>query len=238
MITGIVVALAEELSTLTTQKIDKGSCILANDHLLIAFSGAGADNAETAAELLINQGASRLISWGCAAGLSDLAKPGDLTLANCLVGADLSNKSIDAAWHQHSVGIIEKHSDIRIRNGKIVESRELVVSSREKKKLNLASGAVALDMESAAVARVADRHKLKFLVIRAIADPVGMDLPKAVAYALNDQGDVSLRKLLSYLTRHPAELPKLIKLGAHFHKAKRTLVKAADLLEFIIDFRD
>lgn len=238
MITGIVVALAEELSTLTAQKIDKGSCISANKHLMIAFSGAGPDNAETAAEILIKQGATRLISWGCAAGLSDWVKPGDLTLANCLVDADRNNKNIDEAWHRHSVGILEKYSDITIRNGKIVESRDLVVSSREKKELNWASGAVALDMESAAVARVADRHKLKYLIIRAIADPVDMDLPKAVAYSLNDQGDVSLGKLLSYLIRHPNELPKLIKLGVHFHKARRTLIKVADHLEFIIAFQD
>ena len=64
MITGIVIALPQELETLTTRKIAKGSTIVLSKNLLLAYSGAGAENAQTAANLLIEQGATRLISWG------------------------------------------------------------------------------------------------------------------------------------------------------------------------------
>ena len=63
MITGLVVALPEELTTLTQKKIAKGRCFFITDKLLVAYAGAGPANAQSAAELLVAQGATRLISW-------------------------------------------------------------------------------------------------------------------------------------------------------------------------------
>ena len=70
MITGIIVALPEELTTLTTKKIAKGSFLYITENILVIYSGAGSVNAATAANLLIANGATRLISWGCAAALA------------------------------------------------------------------------------------------------------------------------------------------------------------------------
>ena len=44
MITGIVVALPEELATLTSQKVAKGGYLMLNNQLVVAYSGAGAVN--------------------------------------------------------------------------------------------------------------------------------------------------------------------------------------------------
>ncbi len=99
MITGIVVALPEELSTLTSKKIDKGCCVFITDTIVLAYSGAGANNARTASELLIAQGATRLISWGCAAALSETLKPGDLVLADTLIDAEGTQIGIHPDWH-------------------------------------------------------------------------------------------------------------------------------------------
>ena len=85
MITGIVVALPEELASLTSKRIDKGHCVFIADKLLVVYSGVGADNAAKAAELLINKGASQLISWGCAAALAPAIKSGDLVIADRLI---------------------------------------------------------------------------------------------------------------------------------------------------------
>jgi len=41
VITGIVVALPEELTTLTPKKIDKGGCHFVAEKLVVAYSGAG-----------------------------------------------------------------------------------------------------------------------------------------------------------------------------------------------------
>lgn len=239
MITGIIVALPEELSTLTSTKIDKGHCVFISDTLVVACSGTGTNNARASAELLIMKGAARLISWGCAAGLSASVKPGDLIVADHLIDADASKIAVNPEWRRYTVNILQQQAGENpgfVVGGSLAESKMLIETSHEKKQLHSLTGAVALDMESAAIARIAGNHNLGFLSIRAIADPVTMNLPKAIAYSMNDQGDIMLSKLLLFLALHPLELSGLIQLGQHFNKAKRSLKKVAGLLEPIISF--
>ena len=91
-------------------------------------------------------------------------------------------------------------------------------------------------MESAAIARVALEHGLPFLVVRAIADPVAMNLPQAIDYSLDDQGEIQVEKLALFLVLHPLELPGLIKLGVHFKAAKKTLKLIARELDIVTGF--
>jgi adenosylhomocysteine nucleosidase len=63
-----------------------------------------------------------------------------------------------------------------------------------------------------------------------------MNLPRAINYSLNDQGEMVLRKLLLFLFLHPAELPGLIKLGLYFNAAKKTLKSISGHLDKVIDF--
>jgi len=234
VITGIVVALPEELTTLTSKKIDKGRCFYITDKLLVVYSGAGHVNAKSASELLVAKGANRLISWGCAAALSESLKPGDLILADELIDAGNVVMAASADWLAYAKNSLAKF--VVIQSGRLAESTSIVSSSKEKKQLHAITGAIALDMESVAVARVAKQHILPFLTIRVIADPVNMDLPRAIYYSLNDQGEMVLRKLLLFLFLHPAELPGLIMLGFHFNAAKKTLKSIAGHLDKVIDF--
>lgn len=234
MITGFVVALPEEVCTLTTQKIVKGCCTFIADDQIIINSGAGPENARLAAEQLIANGAQQLISWGCAAALEPGLKPGYLVLATQLTDADLTLIKVDNNWLNFNQQKLKQH--LIIQSGGIAESKTLVASSSDKKQLHLKTGAIAVDMESIAVAKVAEQHKLPFLAIRAIADPANMNLPKAVSVALNKQGEVELGKLLRFLAMHPSELPGLIKLGLHFNAAQNTLKKVAKHLNEITSY--
>lgn len=231
MITGIVVALPEELTTLTSKKMDKGRSLPIADTIRLAYSGAGAVNAAAASERLVAEGATRLISWGCAAALDASLKPGDLVLADKLMDAGQNEMTIDAGWHGDvKTGLA---AFIAVHAGCLAESQSLVSSGRDKKQLRAITGAVALDMESIAIAKVARQHDLPFLAIRAIADPVDMDLPLAIHHSLNAQGDVVLGRLLRFLVAHPAELPGLIKLGLHFNAARKTLKSIAGHLDTV-----
>jgi len=234
VITGIVVALPEELTTLTSKKIDKECCLFITDKLLVAYSGAGPANAKSAAEMLVAEGAVRLISWGCAAALHGSLKPGDLILADKLIDAGHVVMAANAEWHSHTKNILATGMDVH--TGLLAESISIVSTSKDKKQMHSITGAVALDMESIAIARVARQQTLPFLVIRVIADPVNMNLPLAINYSLNDRGEIMLRKLLSFLVLHPAELPGLIKLGLHFNAARKTLKSIAKHLDKLTDY--
>lgn len=234
MITGIIVALPEELTTLTSKRISKGHCLFIADKLLVAYSGAGPNNALLAAELLVAKGAARLMSWGCAAALSASLKPGDLILADKLIDAGNIEMAVNADWYSYTKNRLAKF--VVVHSGSLAESISIVSSSMDKKQLHSITGAVALDMESIAIAKVARQYNLPFLSIRVIADPVNMNLPLAINYSLNGRGEIVLRKLLLFLFLHPAELPGLIKLGLHFNAAKKTLKSVANHLGIMADF--
>ena len=234
MITGLVVALPEELTTLTSKKIEKGNCLFIADQLLVAYSGAGSTNAKAAAELLVAKGATRLISWGCAAALGASLKPGDLILADKLIDAENNKLDINADWHSYSRSILSKFVDVTC--GCLAESVSIVSTSTDKKHLHSLTGAVALDMESIAIAKVARQYTLPFLAIRVIVDPVEMSLPLAINHSLNDKGEMVLKKLLVFLFLHPAELPGLIKLGFNFNAAKKTLKSVSKQLDRLANF--
>jgi adenosylhomocysteine nucleosidase len=240
VITGIVVALIQELDTLTSKKvIAKGQSIFLTKTVALAYSGAGANNAKAAAELLISQGATQLISWGCAAALSDNLQSGNLVLANGLIDADGGATPVNADWHHHAKTVLSKlacESGFALRCGDLLESKILVSTSHDKRQLYQDTKAIALDMESVAIAKVALAHNIPFLAIRAIADPVTMDLPAAVSHALNEQGDVQIGKLLKFLLWHPSEAKGLLVLGQQFNAAKNTLQLVAKELEHLTTY--
>jgi hopanoid-associated phosphorylase len=237
VITGIVVALPQELTTLTSKQIKKQGCTFIAENLLVACSGTGPLNAQSAAKLLVANGATRLLSWGCAAALCASLKPGDLILPDKLVEAEglgSANSYISKDWLDDVRNSLA--SSVIVHTGSLAESQNIISSSKNKQQLRNLTGAVALDMESAAIARVALEHGLPFLVVRAIADPVTMDLPQAIDYSLDDQGEIHLGKLALFLVLHPLELSGLIKLGVHFKAAKKTLKSIARELEKVTGF--
>jgi nucleoside phosphorylase len=135
-------------------------------------------------------------------------------------------------WLEHACALLDDCS--QIRRG-IAESNGVIASAAEKQKLAMKFNAAALDMESAAVAKVANRKGLPFLSVRAIADPCDMDLPEAVVTAVDASGQVDLLKLVFHLLKHPYQLPALIRLGLHFKAAKDTLTRAGKMLDKLIE---
>lgn len=243
MITGIIVALAEELNTLKTlpdalwePNLPRGKFVFLTDNVLLIHSGAGAENARKAAELAIEKGATKLMSWGCAAALSPDLKMGDLVLAESLISSDGQEISVNATWHQHAKKVLG--SEIIAYKGALIASEKIVSSAQEKQAIFEKTGAIALDMESGAIAKVATHYALPFLVIRAIADPASMDLPNALENALNEKGEVAITRILKSIVLNPKEIPHLIQVGQYFQIAKKTLSNTAKNLTKIINVND
>lgn len=242
MITGIIVALAQELSTLKTlpdalweRSMRRGKFIFLTDDVLLIYSGAGAQNASKAAELAISKGATQLISWGCAGALSHELKMGDLVLADSLLSIDGTQTPVNAAWHEHTKTILG--STVAVYRGALLNSQDVISTAQEKQAIYEKTGALAIDMESHAIAQVAQHYALPFLAIRAIADPSTMDLPVAISGALNDEGEIDMSKIVFSLARNPKEIPHLIQIGQYFQIAKQKLSTVASQLPQIIAFQ-
>jgi adenosylhomocysteine nucleosidase len=217
---GIVVATTAEARSLTKHPLASGGALL-------QISGIGAKRAHLAARTLLEKGATSLLSWGTAGGLIPGLSPGSLVLPKNVIAADGSVYSVDAPWHEtlctHLKGKVKLHED------SLAESTTLVASPAEKATLSQQTGAIAVDMESAAVAAVAQKVPVPFLAIRAVADPVGMTLPQNALAALDEFGKLRPLRLLKALAKNPVELFALVRLARNFRVAQSTLVIVARL---------
>jgi len=191
-------------------------------------SGAGPHNARIAAFRLIERKIGALVSWGCAAALDHSLNAGDLVLPERIVTPDGTGHAVSPGWRERAHHALKP--TLRITSGPLWGSPEIVASSAEKQMLHSANGAVAVDMESAAVASVAEARGLPFLAVRAIADPACMSLPRSVTVAVDERGDVNLPKLLRHALSHPAEFVALARLGKAFNAAANTLRRTVHLL--------
>ena len=229
---GIIVALVEELSTLTSKKMAKGECEYISKDIIIIYSGAGRDNATKSAKILIEKGATALISWGCAGALGLELRAGDLIFPEKILTARGQTLKITESWLAH----VKKNLPIIHRSVILVESLTPIATSEDKKKLHQQTQAIAVDMESAAIIETAQKFSVKSLVIRTIVDPVSLNLPPAINHALNTEGEIVLSRLLTHLLTHPQQLPSLIKLGLNFKTAKNKLKAVAKHLDTIGGF--
>lgn len=218
---GIVVALPAEARSLVRRRLGFESLhALPGGHWL-TVSGAGPERAHAAGARLIERRVSGLISWGCAAALVDSLQPGHLVLAETVVDETGDWHATDPVWRERLARNLP--SEVNVHGGPLQGSRQVVDSRAAKAALHAATGHAAVDMESAAIARLARRHTLPFLAVRAIADDAAMALPDAVLRALNPRGDVRMTTLLGQLARRPGQLGELLALGRAFGAALSTL---------------
>jgi adenosylhomocysteine nucleosidase len=223
---GIVVSLSRELKSLTCQTIPVGSWKAITDNTLVALSGIGAARAYMAGSVLVSQGATALLSWGCAAALDDRVSPGCLILPESIIGANGEIHRVSTEWHRRLYLALEsKHT---VRTDALVESDAIVRTSAEKRALAKQTEAAATDMESAAQARLAKEYGLPFIAIRAIIDTPSTDIPENVLKALDPEGNINLWKLLTGAM--PADWIKIVRLGFQFNAAQRTLKKTRKLV--------
>jgi adenosylhomocysteine nucleosidase len=225
-VAGLVVALPEECRSLTARRVRRGDCFDLGDARLVCVAGVGRDNAARAAHRLIERGARGLVSWGCAAALSPALEPGDLCLPTAILDMRAVRWTVSPAWQERAQEALQGSGSVYTET--LITADRLAATAANKRDLAAQFGAIALDMESAAIAAVARRHGLPFLAVRAIADPAEVSLPRAAMRALDAAGTVRRIALFGEVLRHPGELSALLRVAVQFRAALRTLGRTAD----------
>jgi len=220
---GIVAALIAEARLLTKGPIAPGGFTALPEGALLFFSGIGPHRGRLAAQTLLAKGATALVSWGCAGGLLPGLSPGSLILPERILAADQSVYPADPPWHQRMSSRLKGYVDPH--GGVLAESTIVLTSSLEKAALLRRTGAVAADMESASIARVAKEAGIPFMAIRAVTDGAEMDLCRSALDSIDEFGRIRPLKLLSGLARHPVEFLALVRMGRSFRAAEATLAK-------------
>lgn len=189
--------------------------------LPVACSGANAAHAAALAQALIDGGADSLISFGIAGGLDPGLKPGNVVIGDCISLPGGGGIVADTAWVARLHDALASRIDVIV--GGVAGADAAVLSVADKAALHLSSGALAVDMESHAVARIAAATGRPFLVVRAIADAATVELPRAVLVGLGPDGGTRPLAVLGALARRPAEMVAVLRAARHTRAALASL---------------
>ncbi len=133
---------------------------------------------------------------------------------------------VDTVWHARLCKCL---AGSNINTGPLIQSLRVVAEPADKAKLFRSTGAVAVDMESVAIAQVCKNAGKSFMAIRAIADPAGRSIPAAVIETMDTDGQLSLAKLGQAVLRTPRLLTTLLQLRRDSRAAYATLTNIAKL---------
>jgi adenosylhomocysteine nucleosidase len=222
---GIVVALPQEAGMWTTVRPSCGDLLALSPDLHLVVSGIGGSNARDAATRLLAMHCDALVSWGTAGALRPDLHSGQLVVADRIIDAGGERLNPDPTWAQRVVARLAPHGEVLVAG--VAETDRILDSVQGKRALGAAGGAAIVDMESAAVARVAAKHGIPLLVLRAVADELDMVIPASIVVATDAQGRVRVSRLLMRLLGHPPEWFDVWRLGRAFGRARRSLKTAA-----------
>ena len=192
----------------------------------IVCTGGSPERARAEAARLVAEGAAGLVSFGLAGGLAPELRPGDLLLPETVRAPDGPALTADPPWRERLRAVFER-GGFRATGGALAGSDRIVATACEKQLLLEASGALAVDMESHAIAAVASGAGVPFVILRAIADPHDRVIPQAALEALRPDGRVRLPSVLGGVIREPRQLIALLRLGRDTAAALATLRRAA-----------
>lgn len=175
--------------------------------------GMGAAAATRAANQALQFSPDTLISYGWAGALTCAVKPGAVCMAN---------EIIDVTTGEHfSTG---SHDGFRIL------TLDHVALATEKRALAAAHKSVVVEMEAAAVARVAAGHGLAFYCIKGISDGYTDKLPDFNKF-ITPEGQLNMAGLVVHSALRPSYWPALMRMGRQSKAAATGL--AAELDRFV-----
>ena len=223
---GIISALSSEGRCLTGQAIPVKKPVQINEKAIVIVCGLGEENARTAAQMLIEQNVSALVSWGTAGALTENVHTGDLILADSVVTKEGDSYPFDTEWKQRVANKL-CNTSLRIRNGMIAHADQVLATPENKSSLQSATRALAADMESISVARCAYAANLPCMAVRAIVDESSQVIPEVIIDNTDIFGRPALLPLFISLSRKPDLIPALIHLAKGMKAATKTLKTVA-----------
>ncbi len=202
----------------------QGALATLSDGTLVALSGIGAGAAATSAAALVEAGATALVSWGLAGGLDPALTAGTICLPSAVLTPAGAEFKTDGHWRELFLAAIASRRPVA--GGPILTNATALDDVAGKAAAFRATGAVAVDMESVAVAAIAAQHRIPFLAVRVIVDTAADTLPRSVL-AATQGGQLRIGRLLQGLAQSPGDIPALLRLARRYGAAKRALVAVA-----------
>ena len=202
---------------------------LAGQPVALLALGVGKECARIAAEMTIRcYRPDLVISAGFGGGLQPSVRDGDIVIGTEVL--DLrEDDGYQVRWRSEHP--LPPHEELRgidngsqIHFGKILTADEMVLRSDTKIRFGRATSALAVDMETSAVAAVTAAHDTHMLAVRCITDNDHEDLPDE----FNDffvLGQLQSSRVLASCARSPRTLLDLARLGCRARQAGQNLAR-------------
>jgi adenosylhomocysteine nucleosidase len=188
--------------------------------------GAGDPERTTTLVEAASRHAHCLISFGIAGALAPHLRSGDVILSAEVIGPDRRWRANER--FQEEISNLARR--IGAAEGPVLGAGELVATEDDKARAWRDTGALAVDMESAIVARAAEAAGIPFAVLRTIADPATRTLPRAALIPLSQDGTPALARVLGEVLRRPRQIAALFGLARETRQALLALAGPAHSL--------
>jgi adenosylhomocysteine nucleosidase len=201
--------------------------IAAGPGVRVICSGNGKDLAASLARA-IAEGATGVVSFGVAGGLSPALRPGTCIIGSAILfETDRINRiDTDYDWSERLLQTIP--GAVR---GMLFGVPGPVTHPQAKAALYMKTGAIAVDMESHIVGGVAAAHGLPMAAIRVIADPAARAIPASALAAMRPNGTTDIAAMIWSMLKRPGDLPAVVRTALDARAARATLLRGRQLLE-------
>lgn len=186
----------------------------------------GGDAAALAAALEdeLSAGVAGVVSFGLCGALDPAVAIGDLLVGDAVVDG-ARRLAADDGWTQRIAAALPT-----ARVGPFAGVDAPAASVADKARLKQATGALATDMESHVVARLAHAHRIPFVVLRGVSDGAGRALPHAAQVGLGRDGRPAIGAVLASLKANPWQFGALIRTALEAEDGFHALERARQAL--------
>ena len=185
----------------------------------VLVGGGDADALAATLEAELSAGVAGVVSFGLCGALDPLVKVGDIVIGDGVADGGACYAT-DPAWTERICVNLPG-----ARRGRFASAKRPVASVAQKAELRAATGAIAVDMESGVVARLAAAYRAPFVVVRGVSDGPRHALPHAAQVGLGPDGRPAVGAVLASLRSNPWQIGALIRTALEaedgFHALER-----------------
>lgn len=192
--------------------------------IAVVESGTGFARARRATQALLD---AHTPPWILSCGFSGALMP-EMKIGNIAIGETI----VDTHGQELAVELnFPGDPEHGLFTGRLLTADEIVRTVSEKRRLHKQFEAIAVDLESLAVAQVARDDRRQFMAIRTISDDMSADLPPEILSILGSTGSVRIGAALGAIWKRPGSAKDMWRLR---ESASRAAERLATFLDGVI----
>jgi adenosylhomocysteine nucleosidase len=169
-------------------------------------------------------GVAGVVSFGLCGALDPAIKVGELVIGEAVTDA-ADSYDADAEWIARIAALLPE-----AKIGRFARAERPVASAADKAELRQRTGAIAVDLESFPVAKLARWFGVPFAVIRAVSDAADRALPPAAQVGLGADGRPAIGPVFASLKSNPWQIGALIRTALEAEDGFHALERARQAL--------